>query len=136
MSKMKCQMSIRLNFCRSVPPEFLRSFFFILHLPLRMVTNIDSPKHMSLCKMATIQSYANVVRMIANFANLLSQTHEAYKRCGKTQQQQETVSINFLFKAGEFDLIEIPAMTKPQPFRANPCKKTTTKNSTQNKVLI
>ena len=23
----KCQMSIRLNFCRSVPPEFLRSFF-------------------------------------------------------------------------------------------------------------
>ena len=27
MSKIKCQMSIRLNFCRSVPPEFLRSFF-------------------------------------------------------------------------------------------------------------
>ena len=26
MSKMKCQMLIRLNFCRSVPPEFLRSF--------------------------------------------------------------------------------------------------------------
>ena len=26
MSKMKCQMSIRLNFCQSLPPEFLRSF--------------------------------------------------------------------------------------------------------------
>ena len=25
----KCQKSIRLNFCRSVPPEFLRSFFLI-----------------------------------------------------------------------------------------------------------
>ena len=24
-----CQMSIRLNFCRSVPPEFLRSFFVL-----------------------------------------------------------------------------------------------------------
>ena len=26
----KCQMSIRLNFCRSVPPEFLRSFFSLM----------------------------------------------------------------------------------------------------------
>ena len=31
MWDIKCQMSIRLNFCRSVPPEFLRSFlkFFL-----------------------------------------------------------------------------------------------------------
>ena len=27
MSKVKCKMSIMLNFCRSVPPELLRSFF-------------------------------------------------------------------------------------------------------------
>ena len=26
-SNVKCQMSIRLNFCQSVPPELLRSFF-------------------------------------------------------------------------------------------------------------
>ena len=30
MSNIKCQMSIRLNFCRSVPPEFLRSFLLLL----------------------------------------------------------------------------------------------------------
>ena len=29
MSNIKCQMSIRFNFCRSVPPEFLRSFFLL-----------------------------------------------------------------------------------------------------------
>ena len=27
MSNAKCQKSIRLNFCRSVPPELLQSFF-------------------------------------------------------------------------------------------------------------
>ena len=32
MSKVKYQMSIRLSFCRSVPPEFLRSFLFVWHL--------------------------------------------------------------------------------------------------------
>ena len=31
ISKVKYQMSIRLNFCRCVPPEFLRSFFNLLH---------------------------------------------------------------------------------------------------------
>ena len=29
MSNIKCQMSIWLNFCRSVPPEFLQSFFLL-----------------------------------------------------------------------------------------------------------
>ena len=32
MSNIKCQMPIRLNFCRSVPPEFLRSFFSVISL--------------------------------------------------------------------------------------------------------
>ena len=29
MSKIQCKMSIRLNFCRSVPPEFLRTFLIL-----------------------------------------------------------------------------------------------------------
>ena len=33
MSKIKNQMSIRLNFCRSVPPEFLRSLFIRICIP-------------------------------------------------------------------------------------------------------
>ena len=34
MSKIKCKMSIRLNLCRSVPPEFLGSFLSLLILYL------------------------------------------------------------------------------------------------------
>ena len=37
-SNIKCQMSIRLNFCWSVPPEFLRSFLsFISNILLSVV---------------------------------------------------------------------------------------------------
>ena len=32
MSNVKCKMSIRLNFCRSVPPELLRSFLYFSSL--------------------------------------------------------------------------------------------------------
>ena len=76
MSKMKSQMSIRLNFCRSVPPELFRSFllnslsplvlFIILFVVFSLFIFFICPSMLSILvkTISTHITYANSARFV------------------------------------------------------------------------